>query len=428
MTRLRDRWTIRARLTALTASLVLIAGTLLVLGGWWWLASSLPDAALQVSDGAVFVTLSEGEPIPVTGSDGVVGKVPDQLLVPSDPTPVSEVRPAATVDLAAAAVRIASENLAAEVARRAGLLALVLLGLLTVAAVAIGWFAAKRALAPVHAMTDAARRLEGSSLSARLPVGGPRDEVRELGETFNEMLDRVEGSVRREQRLLADVSHELRTPLANQRIVLELALEGAAPDDDGAVVAAARTAVEQNVRAHRLIEQMLLLARIEQGESGPRDDEEVGLLPLVERLSAAPALAALGPPGVSVAIDSAGSPIVRGEPVLVERMVGNLVENAVRHNVAGGEVRIEVAEHDGRAEVLVSNTGPTVDPDGIDALFAPFRRGAPSAGSERVRSQDGVGLGLSVVAAIARRYGVELHASARTGGGLDVRLRWPATG
>lgn len=422
-----SRWTIRARLTALTASLVLLTGTVLVLGGWWWLTSRLPEAALRVSDGAAYVTLSEGAPIQVSGSDGVVGKVPDELLGSGDLVAPSDGRPTTSIDLAAAAVQVASDNLAAEVARRAGLQSVVLLGVLTVVAVGIGWLAARRALAPVHAMTDAARHLGDGSLSSRLPADGPRDEVRELGETFNGMLDRIEASVRREQRLLANVSHELRTPLANQRIVLELALEGDGRDGDDPLLTAARSALEQNVRAHRLIEQMLLLARIEQSEAGARDDEALALRPLVERLAAEPALALLGPTGVGVSVVPGEAwPEVRGEPVLVERLVGNVLENAVRHNLPGGDVTVAVREVDGCAEVEVSNTGTELDPDEIAEWSAPFRRGAPSGAAERVRSQDGAGLGLSVVDAVARRYGIAVSSVPRAGGGLVVRMRWPA--
>jgi signal transduction histidine kinase len=422
VTRIGQRLTIRSRLTLLTAGLVFIAGSVLVVGGYRWLTSRLPEAAVvPVTEGRIAVGVDQRTPVVLPGGQ-VLGRT---TIAPSQPTDDGATAEP-VVNLVSDAVRSASEQLAQEVARRAAVQSVALVVLLTAMALGIGWLAARRALAPVHSMTESARRLGGPSLSDRLPIEGPQDELRELGETFNAMLDRVEAAVRREQRLIANVSHELRTPLANQRAVLELALEPSSTNDAEALAASARTALEQNVRANRLIEQLLLLARVEQSDFDDRDTEEIDLLETMRRLVAQPALDQLRTDGVEVALDprSTSTP-VRGDTVLIERMLGNTLENAVRHNMVGGEVHVRVGNHNGHPEVQVVNTGPILPPDEIPGLLQPFRRGSTGPRTDRVRSQDGAGLGLSVVAAIARRYRISLQLEPRDEGGLSVTFRWP---
>lgn len=413
-------WTIRARLTLLTAGLVLAAGGVLVVGGYWWLTVSLPEAAVQVVDGRMRVDLGEGEAVEVPGGQSVIGRTTAVIVESVVDSSISSNEP--LVDIVAGAVSTTSDQITREVARRAALQSAVLLALLTAMAVAIGWFAARRALAPVHEMTESARRLWGSSLSERLVVEGPQDEVRELGETFNDLLGRVEESMRREQRLMANVSHELRTPLANQRAVLELALEE--PADDS-LHAAAATALEQNIRADQLIEQLLLLARVEQSPRADRDTEQVDLAEVVRSVATAPALAALAAPDTEMTVDAPRAVSVSGDSILIERLVGNLLENAVRHNTEAGWVRVDVMGDDGPARIVVANSGPHIAETELESLRQPFRRGAEGVTVERMRSGEGSGLGLSVVDAIARRYQIGVDLRPRQEGGLTVTLIWP---
>lgn len=369
--------TIRSRLTLLTAGLVFIAGSLLVAGGYLWLTARLPEAAVvPVTEGRIAVGVDQRTPVVLPGGQ-VLGRT---TIEPSPPT--DDAAPAEpVVNLVSDAVRSASEQLAQEVARRAAVQSVALVALLTAMALGIGWLAARRALAPVHAMTESAGRLGAASLSDRLLIEGPQDEVRELGETFNAMLDRVEAAVRREQRLIANVSHELRTPLANQRAVLELALEPSSTDDAEALAASARTALEQNVRANRLIEQLLLLARVEQADFDDRDTEDIDLLETARRLVAQPALDQLRMDGVEVALDPRStSASVRGDTVLIERMLGNTLENAVRHNMVAGKVHILVGVTTVTQKSRWSTPGPSCRPRRSPDCSSPSAEDPPNHG------------------------------------------------
>lgn len=379
-------WTIRARLTAIIAVLVLAVGGTMLLANYWWLTGSLPDARVQQVDGRIAVDVDGALPVELPTGVAVLA-----------PTVGSGVSPTSSVDadLLAGAVAATSLGLTQNVTEQVGRQSLVLLLLLTVAAVAVGWVTARRALRPVHDMTTAARRVGAASLSERLPVDGPRDEISDLGETFNALLDRVEQAVGRERRLVANLAHELRTPLANQRIVLEVGLE----DVDAAVgtgapaglLDASRTALQQNLRAQRLIEQLLLLARIEQSDEEALHEEMVDLGSTVAAIVAEPALRALGSPGVRIELEQppAGTTPVRCEPVLLDRLIGNVVENAVRHNVPGGAVWITVSVPVPGAgpRVLVENTGPVIPADALPSLFEPLRRGPAATSRERSRSE-----------------------------------------
>lgn len=422
--RVTPLWTIRARLTALIAVLVLVVGGTLLLANYWWLTGSLPGAQVQEVDGRFAVDIDGSTPIELP-SGGVIGPSVEPVASPAESDDTA---------LIADAVAATSLGLAQNVTEQVGRQSLVLLLALTVAAVAVGWVTARRALRPVHDMTAAARRVGATSLSERLPIDGPRDEISDLGETFNDLLDRVEEAAGRERRLVADLAHELRTPLANQRIVLEMGLEdadgGTGVGNPQGLVDSSRTALQQNLRAQRLIEQLLLLARVEQAERESLHEETVDLGASVAAIVAEPALRALGPPGVGIELDPppATPTSVRCEPVLLDRLIGNIVENAVRHNVVGGRVWITISApiHGAGPEVVIENTGPVVPAEVLPSLFEPLRRGPAATSRERVGTHhDGAGLGLTLVAAIALRLGVHLHANPRPQGGLTVRLSWP---
>jgi len=294
------------------------------------------------------------------------------------------------------------------------------LGAMAVLAVVLGWYAARRVLRPVHEITRTAQRLGEGSLDERLTVTGPRDELRELGDTFNAMLDRLQAAFGRERRLMANISHELRTPLANQRMALEVGLA-----DEGLGAAELRrlgeTALSQNLRTQRLIERLLLLASAQESTAQPAETVDLAQVArdAVHQLGAGDQLPA--DLQIRMELDPA---TVQGDGMLLERLVGNLVENAVRHNVPGGWIQVRAGSDPANHQTWleVANSGAVVPPDVVPGLFEPFRR----RGGDRVHSDRGVGLGLALVSAIVGRHHGTVTTAAVDGGGLAVRVSLPA--
>ncbi|WP_433270318.1 sensor histidine kinase [Actinosynnema sp. CS-041913] len=288
-----------------------------------------------------------------------------------------------------------------------GALALVCVGLI---AVAVGWLVARRALDPVHRITETARRIAaGQGLHERIPRDeAARDEVAELAATFNAMLDRLDRSFDGQRRFVADASHEMRTPLAVKRALIEVSITRPGASADARRLGA--ELLEVNARHERLIEGLLALADAETEvvERSPADLAEIARHVL--RQSGAGAV------DVEVLRDLEPA-TVAGDPVLLERLVRNLVDNAVRHNHAGGWLK--VASRDG--VLVVANTGPEIQPYEVEGLFRPFRR------LDRTRTttgERGLGLGLSIVRAITAAHGGTVTASPRAGGGLEVVVRF----
>ncbi|KQR16322.1 cell wall metabolism sensor histidine kinase WalK [Cellulomonas sp. Leaf334] len=290
------------------------------------------------------------------------------------------------------------------------------LAFVTVVSVGIGWVVAGRLLAPVHTITARAQRISADSLDERIALGGPRDELRALADTFDALLGRVQSTVTSERRLVATMSHELRTPLANQRAALEVAL--ADPDADaGDLRAAATTALEQSQRAARSIDALLVLARAQSGEAtGPPR-------PVDLRAAVADAVDQTRAPDDGLTWDVHLVDLtVAGEPDLLARAVANLVDNAAHHNVENGHVAVRITAEAGTGRVVVENTGLPVPPETAADLVLPFRRGA----ADRTAAGGGVGLGLTVVQAVADHHGGALVLTPRPGGGLVAELRLPA--
>ena len=298
---------------------------------------------------------------------------------------------------------------------RQGLLGLLVLG---AAGVAVSYVLAGRVLRPLQDITAAAQRLSAERLDARIALGGPPDELKQLADTFDDMLARLQASFEAQRRFVADASHELRTPLAVMRTEVEVAL--ADPDASVEDLRAAAVVVrEATERAERLVDSLLLLAS--------SDRLRVDGLPLRERVElpqvAQAALAAVAPEVaerglvVTTALGAAG---VLGDHGLLERLAGNLVENAVRHNVEGGFVHVAAGTVHGLARLQVSNSGAVVDPTTVETLFEPFRR----AGRART-ARRGAGLGLSIVRALAAVHGGTATAAARPDGGLVVTVDLP---
>ncbi len=289
------------------------------------------------------------------------------------------------------------------------------LGVATAAAGVLGWAASGRVLRPLRAITAAARTASQENLDQRLALTGPADELTELADTFDAMLDRLDGAFASQRRFVANASHELRTPLTEMRTLIDVTLAKPATSARQltAVLTSVRTAVD---KSEELIEALLTLARSDRGLGAT---EVVDLPTAVED-----AIDLISPAATArqIRIDTALAPAqVTGDRVLLERLVSNLIDNAVRHNVAGGLVLASTRHAAGVAELTVASSGEPISPGLVSGLFEPFRRL-----SGRTGSQPGTGLGLSIVASVARAHGGRAEARARPDGGLEVQIRLPA--
>ncbi|MGH3992398.1 MAG: sensor histidine kinase [Pseudonocardiaceae bacterium] len=338
------------------------------------------------------------------------------LLVGGVVAAVPDLPPGSTVDVdgvpvAADRLGEALQDAARERVLQAGSVAF----LLAVTATALlAWVLTGQVLRPLHDVTATARRLSVESLDERLRLPGPRDEVAELADTFDAMLDRLQAAFDAQRRFVANASHELRTPLAVIRTEVDVTLADPGADADelrrmGVVVGQA------TLRAQQLVDGLLLLARTESAGLAAR--EPVDLAPLVTAALriAEPDVRARG---LRVVTRTAATPVV-GDPALLERVVGNLVENAVRHNVDNGWVNVCTASGPDGSSLRVSGSGAVVPPERVAELFEPFRRGVPD------RTGGGTGLGLSIVRAVVQAHGGTVQAHPVPGGGLSVTVHLP---
>lgn len=285
------------------------------------------------------------------------------------------------------------------------------LAVLAVASVALGWLVADRALRPLRVITAAARAASASSLDERLGVAG-YEEFRELGDSLDGLFARLEAAFESQRHFVANASHELRTPLAAERAVLQVALADPGADAES-LRAACRQLLELGQQQERLIGALLTLATSQRGLRGrvPFDLAEVTARVVAAREDEAARAA------VRVQASLAPAPVT-GDPSLAESLVANLVDNAVRHNVAGGHVQVATTAPDGLPCLSVSNSGPLIPPGEAGRLAEPFRQ----LGGERTRHGGGHGLGLAIVAAVARAHDARLTIAARPGGGLEVTV------
>ncbi|MFE0646556.1 sensor histidine kinase [Streptomyces sp. NPDC058877] len=387
------RPTIRIRLTLLYGGMFLIAGILLLSIIYLFTAQALTDSTSQLP----FKVLS-----------GTIQPTTSWCRLPETFTG-DQLNDAVTVCLRH------QSDLALDALLRRSLFAL--LGL-SIIAFAFGYAMAGRVLSPLGRITRTARQVAGSDLSRRIELDGPDDELKELADTFDEMLDRLERAFTAQQRFVANASHELRTPLAINRTLLEVHLS-----DPGAPVELqqlGKTLLATNERSEQLVEGLLLLARSDNQiiERKPVDLAEVAERGVDQVHAEAEAK--------GLEIRSACEPaVVQGNGVLLERIALNLLQNAVRYNVPpgteGGWVEVTTEVKDGQAVLVVSNTGPVVPAYEIDNLFEPFRR----LRQERTGSDKGVGLGLSIARSVARAHGGRIIAEPREGGGLVMRVTLP---
>jgi signal transduction histidine kinase len=291
----------------------------------------------------------------------------------------------------------------------------VALGIMTVVSIGLGWLVAGRVLGKLRTITAAARSISANSLDARLALDGPDDELKELGDTIDALLARLEAAFGAQRQFVANASHELRTPLARQRTLVEVALADPEPSVAG-LQAVCQRVLATGEQQERLIEALLTLARSQRGLDR-REPVDLAALTAEVTLARHPEADLRG---LTIST-SLGPAAALGDARLAERLVANLVDNALRHNVARGVVEVSTATWGGHAVLSVSNTGPLIPPDHLTRLFLPFQRGR----ADRTGSRDGLGLGLSIVAAIAEAHGAWLQAHALPGGGLIVRAGFP---
>jgi len=389
VSRLRiSRLTIRGRLTLIYGGLFLLAGIVLL--------------------GVTYVLVSQQLP----GGNVLITSGPSEEQMVSPPPPGS---PATLQTYARQVVRDTRDNALQSLLTQGG----IALGIVVVVAGGFGWLVAGRALQPLHRVTETARRIANApaadrGLHERISLDGPNDEIKDLADTFDMMLERLDNSFDGQRRFIANASHELRTPLTLNRALLEVAVrrKDASPE----IRQLGETLLEINARHERLIDGLLVLAK---SENELAERSYVDLADIVEHV------VAQVPPGPVTVRAEPGEAPTTGNAVLLERLVQNLVDNGVRHNVAeDGWVRVTTSTGpDGSAVLVVSNTGPVVPRYEVPGLFEPFRR----LGVDRLAAAPGAGLGLSIVQAVARAHGGTVHAEPRDGGGLVVTVTLPGS-
>jgi signal transduction histidine kinase len=326
---------------------------------------------------------------------------------------------------------------------------------MTVLAIGIGWLVAGQVLSPLRTITMAAQRISASNLHQRLRLPGPNDELKDLGDTFDGLLSRLESAFEAQRQFVANASHELRTPLARQRTLVEVALADPEPTVAGLQGVCGRV-LAAGEQQERLIEALLTLARSQRGLDRwdqvdlaavtydvvlAREGEARRLGVRVGFSTGAPAPASLG---AGAANDAGSGPMTPpgpnqtpaytlGDERLIERLAANLVDNALQHNIPGGWVSVCTSMANHQAFLRVTNSGLPIPPGEVARLFAPFQRlgasrltpsdGAGVVGRELDR-RDSPGLGLSIVSAIAAAHGAEVRANAIVDGGLDIEVRF----
>ncbi len=386
------RPSVRLRLTLVYGGLFVAGGAVLLLLNYALVRNNLPSPAVQFSG---------------VGPPG--GSVPGL-----EPAPVDGIGDEASEEQAEV-FRLRAERFRQQTLDQLVIQSGIALGVMAVASVGLGWLVAGRVLRPLKDITATARRLSEENLHERIGLAGPSDELKELADTFDAMLGRLEAAFDSQRRFIANASHELRTPLAIEQTMIEVALA-----DPDASVDSLRALAEKvhrvSSRNQRLTESLLLLAR---SERAVEDPEPVDLAQ-----AAAEALVQfqdgrreLGLRSESV-LDHAPA---YGNRALLEGMVANLVENAIRHNHRDGWIRVASSANERQVELEVSNSGGVLPAEAVESLFEPFRRFE----GDRTRSDRGTGLGLSIVRAIAEAHGGEVEARALADGGLRVSVRLP---
>jgi len=294
----------------------------------------------------------------------------------------------------------------------------VALGVMTVVSAVLGWIVAGRVLRPLRAITAATRRISADSLHERLALTGPRDELTDLAGTIDGLLARLEGAFAAQRRFAANASHELRTPLTTMRAAVDVAVAKPGPVPEQTIALAGRLRAELD-RVDELLDGLLALARAQHGVLPGRAVLSLGALAAASLAARTGAITAR-----KLAVhntDSPGGAWVAGSQPLLARMVDNVIDNAIGHNVDGGWISVATGADGAVALLAVETGGEVLDQRRVDQLAQPFQR----LGADRTGSSAGAGLGLSIVAAIAEAHGGTLDLRARPTGGLRVAIALP---
>jgi signal transduction histidine kinase len=407
------RRTVRLRLTLVYSALFLVLGAALLAITYLLVSKSLP--AGPITAGASATAPSATAPSAPASSAPAPPSAAVFFRSRTGSCHLSAPLVGPPGQLQAQAQRCLSEQRAAEL-RQLLTESGIALAIMAVVSIGLGWLVAGRMLGKLRTITAAARSVSARNLHARLAMAGPEDELKELGDTFDGLLARLEAAFGAQRQFVANASHELRTPLARQRTLIEVALADPEPS-----IASLRDVCQRLLvtgeEQERLIEALLTLARSQRGLDRRAPVE---LASIADR-----ALRAQWPEaesrGLTVTASLQSAPAL-GDVPLAERLVTNLVENAVRHNVPRGAVDVSTGTWAGRAILSVFSSGAPIPPDQVDRLFQPFQRGVSR---DRTGGRDGLGLGLSIVTAIAEAHGAWVQAHALPDGGLGIRVGFP---
>jgi signal transduction histidine kinase len=280
----------------------------------------------------------------------------------------------------------------------------------------LGWGVAGRALRPLRAITAATRQISEDDLDRRLALSGPHDELTDLAETIDGLLARLQAAFDAQRNFVANASHELRTPLSASRTMLEVALaDPAAPA--ATLRAACQDVLAEGQQQERLIDALLTLARSQRGLDRREPLDLAAITADILRTREQDAARC----DVTVSASMAHAPVL-GDERLVRQLAANLIDNALRHNLPGGTLRIDVTSRRGRSTFTITNTGPIIPAAQVGLLVQPFQR----LSAQRAAGDHGLGLGLAIVAAIARAHQATLTVSSGRSGGLDIRISFPA--
>jgi signal transduction histidine kinase len=389
------RRSVRARIALACAGLFLVTGGAFVVATYALVDHSLSSAALTNQPKVLPPGLPECKTAQENGT--LTGTLAAQCQ-----------------KLFAAAAQFGAANQRAYDLRQLLLWSLVGLGVGTVVAGVLGWAIGRRILLPLQKVTGAARRASQERLDERIRLGGPADELKELADTFDDMLNRLDLAFASQRRFVANASHELRTPLTSMRTLIDVAMAKPTRTTEQleTLVGRVRAALDQS---EAIIDGLLTLARSDRGLTAREPlDLEAAAQDAIDQISTD---ATAG--NIAIEADLSAAPAL-GDRVLVERLAANLVDNAVRYNVSGGSIQVQTRIDHGQPYLSVSNTGPRVPQSKVASLFEPFTRL-----DARVANGQGVGLGLSIVASVVTAHNGHLEADALPTGGLRITVRFP---
>jgi signal transduction histidine kinase len=315
-------------------------------------------------------------------------------------------------------VAIVDSNQRNDDLRVLAIVSVIALAIMAAISMGLGWLVAGRVLRPLRTITTAARDISATDLHRRLALRGPDDEFKELGDTLDGLLGRLDASFQSQRQFVANASHELRTPLARLKTLAQVALA-----DPNAGVESLRAAHERVLASEQQLEELIeALLSLASSERGLDRRESIDLTAVTEEAIAV-RHAEIERQGLELNAVLEGAH-VEGDRQLVARLVANLLDNAIRHNTTGGRIDVATATAAAGALLSVANSGPVITPADLERLQRPFQR----LGAQRTNQGDGHGLGLSIVQAIARAHQATLYIRAKPDGGLQIEVSFPALG